>query len=300
MANEYAPEVWKAIHDIWSVSPKNVGWRIILENVKELLNCDVPSISVCARRCDKEMWKKNIKKVVKKGVKTTSKNIEILNKVLTSENPKKTMTSDEILSVEITRLKGGENNSENTIETGVACIDRIVSQSESNTEKLVSQMRQQAANGFVMNSRFQTALSDLFDDFCDTDWSKAEEAQRLAFASRKAFIESVMYTLETASKSSERYIKMIAILHGLDPDDFKDRAQEQAKRSAQMDKMDDRLIEIKRQMALDKEKVFMRDVAAMEVGEYTEEEEKVLAEIAAEEEISEEDQLENRNGDTDD
>lgn len=274
MANGYSEEVWESIRKVWETSPKNVSWRMVLEQVSALLNCDVPSIVSATKRCEREKWKKVAQKAVKKGLNQGLKNLENLNENLNPKIPRKTVVSTHVLNSAIESL----NSDEHTLETGVACIDQITSKTASNIERLVGRIRQSLNQRDAVSNRLRAERLSLIDEYFDIDWKLASDEQKMEFAAKKSFLSGIQFDAEMDSKTSERDMKMFIIAYGLDPDDFKDREQEKAQRSAKMDELDERLLIVKKQMALDHKAVLMRDVSLIEAGDMPDSETSLLDE----------------------
>jgi len=287
MAASYPDEVWKAIQDLWSVSEKKVSWRIILEQVADALNCDVPSIKSASQKCERERWEKSVKKVVKKGVKDTVKKLKDLPPSDLSKILDESRTKGEDFTDENSSENTGKNDENLQGSTGVACIDKYVVGKQTYIEQLIARFRNHSVNLFMINGKFSSALSDFYDEFMETDFSKATDAERQAFSTKLSILERVSYISNVHTRSSEVNLKMLIGLHGLESDDFKDREAAKAIRTEKMAVIDAKLKEQEGAIMDQKREMLMRDISLIESGmdeDYLESEQQAIQAQADEDE----------------
>ena len=272
----YSDDVWKAIRLLWEASPPTVSWRVILEQVSTALHCEVPSIAAASTRCKAEFWLKEVKKGVKKGVKNSVKNMNNFNPEKEIENQIKTVIYGETLnpekedSVEVKSVK--KVRGELVASEGMELIEKAAAKAVSGTEQLVEKLRESQVGMFNVNVMCITQLQDFLNKVLS-----AETLPDLEFLkAQMSVIAGAAEMGETLSKTQERVLKGIIGLHGLSPDDFKDRVEAQQMQNKIMQELDAKMEHVKRHMLGDKAKVLQRDIAAIEAGVLTPDEEQIV------------------------
>ena len=272
----YSDDVWKAIRLLWEASPPTVSWRVILEQVSTALHCEVPSIAAASTRCKAEFWLKEVKKGVKKGVKNSVKNMNNFNPEKEIENQIKTVIYGETLnpekedSVEVKSVK--KVRGELVASEGMELIEKAAAKAVSGTEQLVEKLRESQVGMFNVNVMCITQLQDFLNKVLS-----AETLPDLEFLkAQMSVIAGAAEMGETLSRTQERVLKGLIGLHGLNPDDFKDRVEAQQMQNKIMLELDSKMEQVKRDMLDQKAKVLNRDIAAIEAGVLTPDEEQIV------------------------
>lgn len=272
----YSDDVWRAIRLLWEASPPTVSWRVILEQVASALNCEVPSIAAASTRCKSETWLKSVKKGVKKGVKNSVKNMNNFNPEKEIENQIKTVIYGETLNPEkedsfevkdVKKVRG-----ELVASEGMELIEKAAAKAISGTEQLVEKLRASQVGMFNVNVMCITQLQDFLNRVL-----AAETLEDLEFLkAQMSMIAGAAEMGETLSRTQERVLKGLIGLHGLNPDDFKDRVEAQQMQNKIMLELDAKMDQVKRDMLDQKAKVLNRDIAAIEAGVLTPDEEQIV------------------------
>lgn len=272
----YSDDVWRAIRLLWEASPPTVSWRVILEQVASALNCEVPSIAAASTRCKSETWLKSVKKGVKKGVKNSVKNMNNFNPEKEIENQIKTVIYGETLNPEkedsfevkdVKKVRG-----ELVASEGMELIEKAAAKAVSGTEQLVEKLRESQVGMFNVNVMCITQLQDFLNKVLS-----AETLPDLEFLkAQMSIIAGAAEMGETLSRTQERVLKGLIGLHGLNPDDFKDRVEAQQMQNKIMQELDAKMEHVKRDMLEQKAKTLQRDIAAIEAGVLTPDEEQIV------------------------
>lgn len=277
----YSDDVWKAIRLLWEASPPTVSWRVILEQVSTALHCEVPSIAAASTRCKAEFWLKEVKKGVKKGVKNSVKNMNNFNPEKEIENQIKTVIYGETLnpekedSVEVKSVK--KVRGELVASEGMERIEKAAAKAISGTEQLVEKLRESQVGMFNVNVMCITQLQDFLNKVLS-----AETLPDLEFLkAQMSIIAGAAEMGETLSRTQERVLKGLIGLHGLNPDDFKDRVEAQQMQNKIMLELDAKMDQVKRDMLDQKAKVLNRDIAAIEAGVLTPDEEQIVGNMGS-------------------
>lgn len=275
----YSDDVWKAIRLIWEASPSNISWRVILEQVAATLNCDVPGIPTVSTKCKNEKWQKKLKKTLKSDAKNGAKNMQNFRTPIVIESEIKTVTSgDDFRSsdAENSEPKNAKKvRGELVASEGMERIEKGAQNAVTSTEQMVEKMRSSQVGMFNVNVMCITQLQDFLNRVLDT---KTVEDLELLKA-QMSMIAGAAEMGETLSKTQERVLKGLIGLHGLDPDEFKDRAEAKNLQNKIMRELDSKLVEVKREMKANKAKVLARDIRAMEEGVLTPDEVEIVGTI---------------------
>ena len=272
----YSDDVWRAIRLLWEASPPGVSWRVVLEQVSATLNCEVPSIPTVSMRCKSDGWKKSLKKSLKKGAKNSAKNMQDFSPTADIENEIKTVISDDNFSGENGEILGLKNpkkvRGELVASEGMERIEKAASKAVSGTEQLVEKLRASQIGMFNVNVMCITQLQDFLKKVLDAE--TLEDLELLK--AQMSMIAGAAEMGETLSKTQERVLKGLIGLHGLNPDDFKDRVEAQQMQNKIMLELDAKMDQVKRDMLDQKAKVLNRDIAAIEAGVLTPDEEQIV------------------------
>lgn len=277
----YSDDVWKAIRLLWEASPPTVSWRVILEQVSTALHCEVPSIAAASTRCKSETWLKSVKKGVKKGVKNSVKNMNNFNPEKEIENQIKTVIYGETLNPEKEDSVGVKSvkkvRGELVASEGMERIEKAAAKAIIGTEQLVEKLRASQVGMFNVNVMCITQLQDFLKKVLDAE--TLEDLELLK--AQMSMIAGAAEMGETLSRTQERVLKGLIGLHGLNPDDFKDRVEAQQMQNKIMQELDAKMERVKRDMLDQKAKVLQRDIAAIEAGVLTPDEEQIVGNMGS-------------------
>ena len=120
MAIGYDEKVWRMIRELWEVSPKSASVQSILNQVSDLLCCDVPSAPTVHVKMKKEQWRKLSQKELRERAKMpTNKSANKANNISRKKDEKNIDKSsgnaDLISSTELSK-KGANKSVENDLE----------------------------------------------------------------------------------------------------------------------------------------------------------------------------------------
>ena len=272
----YSSDVWKAIRLLWEASPPTVSWRVILEQVSRALNCEVPGIPTVSTKCTAEMWAKSSKKVPKKSAKNSAKNMQSFRTSDDIENEIKTVISSEDFQDQDKDFSHQKNakkvRGELVASEGMERIEKAAAKAISGTEQLVEKLRESQVGMFNVNVMCITQLQDFLKKVLDAE--TLEDLELLK--AQMSMIAGAAEMGETLSRTQERVLKGLIGLHGLNPDDFKDRVEAQQMQNKIMLELDAKMEQVKRDMLDQKAKVLNRDIAAIEAGVLTPDEEQIV------------------------
>jgi hypothetical protein len=267
MAAGYDSKVWAAIRELWEISPRSTSWKTILEHVAQEMNTEVPHVSAVTRKQAREGWRKTINKTVKKGVKTTVKKLEKIDSELRGENQEETDTSDANFDSE-----NSENLTVEDVNKNDAALVVLESMPErqkgmrerlSDPKKLVRFMRSQAVTIFSIECM---VTEGTYSYLCEVNKAGSPADVELASAKMAAFAGTAE-VFEKISRGHERMIKSMCGLHGLDPDDFKDKQARSEATLIKIEVLKGKSAERMQRMR-EQQRIFLaRDVAAMDAGE---------------------------------
>ena len=250
-AIRYSDEVWAAIKKLWEVSPKATSLQTILQQVAESLQCDVPSAGGISKKINREKWKKLTQKELKNFVKNDVEKDKVIDKNENKINKLKTDIYDEKIDTKINK------NSQQKMSV-ITCAEA--------SKKLnkIEELRKQAWNIFGITQSAIDGLAEYIAKLETTDFSQADEQDLKVLTFELSVFEKMVNIANTASMVNERNTKMLIGLHGLDFEDFKDKQEIQAQRSAQLLKLDNLLEEKRLLMAEQQKQAFERNLAAIE------------------------------------
>ncbi|MEC7120785.1 MAG: hypothetical protein VXW65_12905 [Pseudomonadota bacterium] len=263
----YDPEVWKMIREVWEVSPLSTSWKTILEQVAEALNTAVPSIPTVTRKQAREKWCKANKKAAKKGLKTTNKKLE---KIVTHTDNKTSVETDDYVEF-FTTEKPDDFSLTNDNENHSALValekaqqpSKAIRERLSDPAKLVRTMRSQAVSIFSIEVMVTEGTCQYLNEI-----SKARSPEEIELATAKmAAFAGTSEVFDRLSRGHERMIKSLAGLHGLDPDDFKDKQARSEATLIKIEGLKEKSAAKMRNMREQQRIFLLRDVAAMDAGE---------------------------------
>ena len=267
MSTSYDPAVWKMIREIWEVSPLSTSWKTILDQVAETLSTAVPSIPTVTRKQAREKWCKANKKAAKKGLKTTNKK---LAKIVTPIEPKNSAETDDYSSF-FTSEKSDDCSSlhDNKNNASLVTLDhsekplKAIKERLSDPAKLVRTMRSQAVSIFSIEVMVTEGTCQYLHEI-----GKAKSTEEIELATaRMAAFAGTSEVFDKLSRGHERMIKSLAGLHGLDPDDFRDKQARAEATMVQIEILESKSREKMLRMRQQQQEFMMRDVAAMDAGE---------------------------------
>ena len=250
-AIRYPDKVWAAIKKLWEVSPKATSLQTILNQVAETLECDVPQKAALSKKIINEKWKKLTKKELTDKVKSMDTIQDIVSIDESLENDSKTNGCDNVVNLK---------NTENLIKK----IDTISYYEASAKLSKIEALRKQAWNVFNITQSAIDGLAEYIAKLETTDFSQADEQDLKVLTFELSVFEKMVNIANTASMVNERNTKMLIGLHGFELDDFKDKQEIQAQRSAQLLKLDNLLEEKRLLMAEQQKQAFERNLAAIE------------------------------------
>jgi hypothetical protein len=259
--------VWQCIREFWEVAPLSTSWKTILEQVADHLSVEVPSIPTVTRKQAREKWRKANKKIVKKGVKTTAKKLAEIVSEFSDESTAETNDCDVVLSTETTDDLTVTVVSDS--ESGFAVLERLPEPPKqllerlSDSRKLVRTMRAHTVTIFGSEVMIAQRLLKYLETI---DACKSVEAVELATA-QMAAISGSSQILAILTKSNLISNQNLVALHGLDPDDFKDKQARAEATSMKIEELKAKTKEKMDRMAQGYQQFRYRDVAAMDADE---------------------------------
>ncbi|WP_424585517.1 hypothetical protein [Acinetobacter baumannii] len=265
---EYSEEIWNRLKEVYESSPK-ITWQALVDQVGEVLGCEMPSPSVVRRKALAEKWKKKAKSLVKKTAQELNKEIKKLTKKNNgqedAQNTDKTEKSDSQNFVKKTS-NIAEFNSQNSKNNG----NNNGGRSTVNENYLKSAL-------VVKNNRIRAhKLGELITDTIDSVIHIRDEVlnlnnpteDELALVKFKMGLISQVVDLNVKqSISISNIARTEAMFWGLDVDDLKDQSEVQARRSSVISGAEERMAIAKANMKRKKEEAFMRKLALIEAGE---------------------------------
>lgn len=268
MAIGYDEKVWRMIRELWEVSPKSTSVQSILNQVSDLLCCDVPSAPTVHVKMKKEQWRKLSQKELRERAKmptnkSANKGTNISRKKDEKNIDKSSGNADLISSSEFSK-KGANKSVENDFEPLPPSIEILVRGTASKKANMIGALRAQALNVFNITNICVQGLSDFITELELIDPETCDEEAINALDWKLRAFERAANILESLSRTSEKNIKMHIGLYGYTGDDFVDRAEIEAEKAEIMKDLDVLLEEKKQLMAEQQALAFSRDLSAIE------------------------------------
>lgn len=258
-AIRYPDKVWAAIKKLWEVSPKATSLQTILNQAAETLECDVPSIPTVHTRIKREKWKKLTPKELKGIAKIDTKNTANFS---SNDDEKKQVEST--VNSDFISTKKNENDADKYKAIPALKMELITYAEASTKLNKIESLRKQAWNVFNITQSAIDGLAEYIAKLETTDFSQADEQDLKVLTFELSVFEKMVNIANTASMVNERTTKTLVGLHGFELDDFKDKQEIQAQRSAQLLKLDNLLEEKRLLMAEQQKQAFERNLAAIE------------------------------------
>lgn len=268
MAIGYDEKVWRMIRELWEVSPKSTSVQSILNQVSDLLCCDVPSAPTVHVKMKKEQWRKLSQKELRERAKmptnkSANKGTNISRKKDEKNIDKSSGNADLISSSDFSK-KGANKSVENDLESLPPSIEILVRGTASKKANMIGALRAQALNVFNITNICVQGLADFITELELIDPETCEEAEISALDWKLRSFERAANILESLSRTNEKNIKMHIGLYGYTGDDFVDRAEIEAEKAEIMKDLDVLLEEKKQLMAEQQALAFSRDLSAIE------------------------------------
>ena len=268
MAIGYDEKVWRMIRELWEVSPKSASVQSILNQVSDLLSCDVPSAPTVHVKMKKEQWRKLSQKELRERAKmptnkSANKGTNISRKKDEKNIDKSSSNADLISSSEFSK-KGANKSVENDLDSLPPSIEILVRGTASKKANMIGALRAQALNVFNITNICVQGLADFITELELIDPETCEEAEISALDWKLRSFERAANILESLSRTNEKNIKMHIGLYGYTGDDFVDRAEIEAEKAEIMKDLDVLLEEKKQLMAEQQALAFSRDLSAIE------------------------------------
>lgn len=268
MAIGYDEKVWRMIRELWEVSPKSTSVQSILNQVSDLLSCDVPSAPTVHVKMKKEQWRKLSQKELRERAKmptnkSANKGTNISRKKDEKNIDKSSSNADLISSSEFSK-KGANKSVENDLESLPPSIEILVRGTASKKANMIAALRAQALNVFNITNICVQGLADFITELELIDPETCDEEAINALDWKMRAFERAANILESLSRTNEKNIKMHIGLYGYTGDDFVDRAETEAEKAEIMKDLDVLLEEKKQLMAEQQALAFSRDLSAIE------------------------------------
>ena len=232
MAAGYDAKVWTAIRELWQVSDSS--WQTILDQVSDLLACEVPSISAVAKRSKVEKWKKLPKKGLKKGVEKELKDSENFNPPDDEEKAIKTVASDENFNTEKTENSTPEDVKKVTGElvnfVPPKHARKIISEQENKSDDLVKRLRKQTENSIEIDGRCIEGLANLLDEV-EALASYPDDEKAQAIVGQMVMYERIIFMANKVAVSRNYSVEHAMRLYGLETQELRDAKQALAQRT---------------------------------------------------------------------
>ena len=268
MAIGYDEKVWRMIRELWEVSPKSTSVQSILNQVSDLLCCDVPSAPTVHVKMKKEQWRKLSQKELRERAKmptnkSANKGTNISRKKDEKNIDKSSSNADLISSSEFSK-KGANKSVENDLDSLPPSIEILVRGTASKKANMIAALRAQALNVFNITNICVQGLADFITELELIDPETCDEEAINALDWKMRAFERSANILESLSRTNEKNIKMHIGLYGYTGDDFVDRAEIEAEKAEIMKDLDVLLEEKKQLMAEQQALAFSRDLSAIE------------------------------------
>ena len=268
MAIGYDEKVWRMIRELWEVSPKSTSVQSILNQVSDLLSCDVPSAPTVHVKMKKEQWRKLSQKELRERAKmptnkSANKGTNISRKKDEKNIDKSSSNADLISSSEFSK-KGANKSVENDLDSLPPSIEILVRGTASKKANMIAALRAQALNVFNITNICVQGLADFITELELIDPETCDEEAINALDWKMRAFERAANILESLSRTNEKNIKMHIGLYGYTGDDFVDRAETEAEKAEIMKDLDVLLEEKKQLMAEQQALAFSRDLSAIE------------------------------------
>ena len=268
MAIGYDEKVWRMIRELWEVSPKSTSVQSILNQVSDLLCCDVPSAPTVHVKMKKEQWRKLSQKELRERAKmptnkSANKGTNISRKKDEKNIDKSSGNADLISSSDFSK-KGANKSVENDVDLLPPSVEILVRGTASKKANMIGALRAQALNVFNITNICVQGLADFITELELIDPETCEEAEISALDWKLRSFERAANILESLSRTNEKNIKMHIGLYGYTGDDFVDRAEIEAEKAEIMKDLDMLLEEKKQLMAEQQALAFSRDLSAIE------------------------------------
>ncbi len=268
MAIGYDEKVWRMIRELWEVSPKSTSVQSILNQVSDLLCCDVPSAPTVHVKMKKEQWRKLSQKELRERAKmptnkSANKGTNISRKKDEKNIDKSSGNADLISSSDFSK-KGANKSVENDVDLLPPSVEILVRGTASKKANMIGALRAQALNVFNITNICVQGLADFITELELIDPETCEEAEISALDWKMRAFERSANILESLSRTNEKNIKMHIGLYGYTGDDFVDRAEIEAEKAEIMKDLDVLLEEKKQLMAEQQALAFSRDLSAIE------------------------------------
>ena len=268
MAIGYDEKVWRMIRELWEVSPKSTSVQSILNQVSDLLSCDVPSAPTVHVKMKKEQWRKLSQKELRERAKmptnkSANKGTNISRKK-DEKNIDKSSGNAELISSSEFSKKGANKSVENDLESLPPSIEILVRGTASKKANMIAALRAQALNVFNITNICVKGLADFITELELIDPETCDEEAINALDWKMRAFERSANILESLSRTNEKNIKMHIGLYGYTGDDFVDRAEIEAEKAEIMKDLDVLLEEKKQLMAEQQALAFSRDLSAIE------------------------------------
>ena len=268
MAIGYDEKVWRMIRELWEVSPKSTSVQSILNQVSDLLCCDVPSAPTVHVKMKKEQWRKLSQKELRERAKmptnkSANKGTNISRKK-DEKNIDKSIGNEEFISSSEFAKKGANKSTGNDLEPLPPSIEILVRGTACKKANMIGALRAQALNVFNITNICVQGLSDFITELELIDPETCDEEAINALDWKLRAFERAANILESLSRTNEKNIKMHIGLYGYTGDDFVDRAEIEAEKAEIMKDLDVLLEEKKQLMAEQQALAFSRDLSAIE------------------------------------
>lgn len=238
--SNFDDEVWNALKQHWCSSPK-ISWQQLVNEVKEMLQRDMPNITTVRRRAISEEWQKDAKKAVKKSTrqlkKDTAKVREKIKQQTADSNKKSNAKKDADDTPNLAEIIVHSGNAE--VMPSLADENRLTA------AKVIIKHRQRSANLGVLVDDTIEGLIAIKEEM----QSKEVSVEQLEIIQgRLAILAGMTELTEKLSRAVEKVAKVDTVFWGLELDELKDQAEATAKRNQIIEHSDALLEEQKRIM----------------------------------------------------
>ena len=268
MAISYPKETWKAIKELWEVSPKTTSMREILEQVAECLDCSTPNAQTVADRIKREKWKKLTASQIKKrainntgnSTENSTENSTRKQQIYSSKKTKKNIDK----SISYGETNSIEENTKNTddVATKNHAIEVLKKGELTKAKTLIEKFRNQSLSLFNLVNNVSSITDDALTELECNDFFDPESTN--ALANRMQALKIAGDVVKSLTDASERSVKNLARMYGIDADDFVDKQELQVRNAAAHKHFDEKLKEQKALMATQQRQAFERDLSGLE------------------------------------
>lgn len=271
----YPPEVWDSIRRVWELAPQSMSMQNILEQVAKSLGSPVPSVQVVHRKKAREKWAKRVMERVKK----TGGDGAVITTTVTTGNDAKKPKDTKACSQEKKDVQGGDDEGGEVMTLQVITRDERLAKKAKKlghkVERLVDHEVQRLRDvvGDVTDLLQEVVMGAQVMDLADVP----EDAE-LIFkkTAQMNYLTASAKLVESLAKSHHMVIEEFCLVYAVSPEHFKDGDDEQAEMDELFAEFDTKTEQVMHEITVSKHEMFMRDIAAFERQELSEDEQLLI------------------------